>query len=223
MDEIEIGVLDACQEYISRQQEMLPLLGAALGVEESRVFYTWAFRRCAQRGSLAGTDWHYFFHGLECDLRNQKDRRSLRVDFGPKGRVGILNDYGVLRLIMTSVSPWGEFPHLRVFFAKDGPPFHENSGDWNKMWPVWHRLESQGFFQQADPSLVAVQGKYTTRGADGLAHINFPPNVTEQIRVDCAVAHRLQLSQRAVDFLKAHSFNGRMTIESPIADNPVVS
>ena len=65
MDSIELGVLEACQEVVLRQRELLPLLAEALGVPEGEVFYTWALRRCKQSGHLEGTDWAYFFHGLE--------------------------------------------------------------------------------------------------------------------------------------------------------------
>lgn len=220
MDEIETGVLKACLEYGARQKEMLPQLAVALGVENSQVFYTWALRRCAQRGRLANADWVYFFHGLECDLRNQNDGRFLRIDFGPGGRVGVLNDGGVLRLILTSVQPWREFPNLKAYFAKKGPPFDEFSGDWEKMSEIWDALESNGFFEQAAPDLVAFQAKYTSRGPDGLNHVRYPPETTEQTCVDCSVAHRQQLSQKAVQFLKSQTQNGTLLVESSVPRQP---
>src|SRR5437879_2699245 len=100
MDALEIGVLKACQELVHRQQEMLPLLAAALHVPEKEVFYTWALHKCKQHGDLEGTDWWYFFHGLECDLRNKADGRCLRIDFGPGGRVDTFTAWGVLQFIM---------------------------------------------------------------------------------------------------------------------------
>jgi hypothetical protein len=215
MDEIEIGVLLACQEYGRRQKEMLPFLAAAIGVPESEVFYAKMRRPFVQRGTLMDGEWLYFFHGHECDLRNQTDGRFLRVDFGPKGRVGILNDYGVLRLIMTSVPPWREFAKLRTFFANEGPPFHENSGAWEKLLPIWDRLEKQGFFEQADPSLVDLQAQYTTRGNDGLDHVNYPPDVSHETRADCSVAHRQQLSRKALDLLNTLALNGTAGADSP--------
>jgi hypothetical protein len=75
MDTIELGVLEACQEAVCCQGELLPQLAAALNVPQDQIFYTWAFRRCKQRGSLEGTDWVYFFHGLECDLENTIRRK----------------------------------------------------------------------------------------------------------------------------------------------------
>jgi Domain of unknown function (DUF6896) len=161
-------------------------------------------RRPTQQGMLADPAWAYFFHGFECDLRNQKDGRSLRIDFGPKGQVGILNDWGVLRFIMTSVPPWREFPALRMLFAKSGPPFDEHSGDYQKLLPVWSQLKGKGFFEPADPGLVALLAQHTTREPGGPARVQFPPNVSEETRLDCLVAHRQRLSQPAIHILATH-------------------
>ncbi len=224
MDEIEIGVLEACQEYVSRQREMLPLLAAALGVEESQVFYTWSLRRaCAQRGSLADTGWTFFFHGYDCDLRNQIDGRRLGIYCAPKGQVGTLGPWEILRFAMTSVAPWRDFPELRTYFAKSGPPYDEYSGAWERILPVWDRLESRGFFEQVDPALVALREKYATRGADGLMHVSFPPEISDQTRADSAVAHRQQLSQKALHFLQARSHVGSSPGQFSVADSAVVS
>lgn len=214
MDEIEIGVLEACQEYISRQHETLPKLAAALGVEPAQVFYTWALRRCTQPGRLAEADWTYFFHGLECDLRIQKDGRFLRIDFGPKGRVGILNDGGVLRFIMTSVPPWREFPKLRAYLAKSGPPFNEYSGAWDRMSEAWGRLTSKGFFEPVDPTLMELKAEYTTGRADGVTYLLYPPEITDERRADLSVAFRPVLSQKAVHFLKTNPLSGTLGDQS---------
>ena len=85
MDPMEFGVLDACQEIARRQQEMLPQLAAVLNVPEEQVFYTWAFRRARHRGHLKNAAWAYYPHGFECDLKNTRDGRYLRIDFGPGG------------------------------------------------------------------------------------------------------------------------------------------
>src|SRR5688572_23142460 len=102
MDPIELGVLEACREVVHRQHELLPLLAAALNVREEDVFYTWALRQCKQHGALEGTDWWYFFHGMECDLKNKVDGRFLRIDFGPDSSVDTFTAWGVLQYIMTS-------------------------------------------------------------------------------------------------------------------------
>lgn len=202
MDEIAIGLLQACQEYVRRQQEMLPQLAAALRVSESEVYYEWALRRCAQPGKLPDANWTHFFHGYECDLRNKKDGRALRMNFGPGGRVDILDSWGVMRFIMTSVFPWREFPRLQAFFAKSGEPYNENSGSAEKLRPVWDGLQKHGFFQQADPALAALVARYSSRGDDGLTYIAYPPEITDRQRADIHVAHRQCLSQSALRFLE---------------------
>ena len=82
MDARERAVLEACQEVVQRQHELLPLLAAAIQVREADVFYTWALRKCPQHGDVPETNWRFFFHGLECDLHNKTDGRFLRIDFG---------------------------------------------------------------------------------------------------------------------------------------------
>jgi hypothetical protein len=203
MTEIEIGVLEACQAYVACQREMLPQLSDVLGIGESQVFYHWALRRAFRPGKLANADWTYFFHGLECDFRNLRDDRVLRMDFGPKGTIGILNDWGVLRFIMTSVSPWPEFPKLKAYFTMSDTPPTENTGDWQKLSRMWSGLTDQGFFQQADPELVKRLANYTTRGPDGLNYVRLPPEISEELRADMNVAHRQQLSQKAIHCLQA--------------------
>ena len=140
MNPLELRVLEACAEVVRRQHEMLPQLAAALQVPADRVFYTWALRRGIKPGKLADANWNYFFHGYECDLRNDRDGRLLRIDFGPGGRVGILNDYGLLRFIMTAVSPWQEFPDLRTHLEAGVPYTDPSSGAYRKLTAIWGRL-----------------------------------------------------------------------------------
>jgi hypothetical protein len=204
VDPIELGVLEACQEVVLRQRELLPLLAETLKVPEDRVFYTWAFRKCAQRGRLEGTDWVYFFHGLECDLKNAADGRFLRIDFGPRGRTDTFTAWGVLQFIMTAVQPWPEFPELRVYFAKGPPPFDQFSGSLEKIVQVWDHLAARGAFEKADPSLVELEAKHTVPGPDGLLHVRFPPGLSEETAVDCSVASRPRLSQRGMQLLETH-------------------
>lgn len=199
---LERGVLEACREAVARQREMLPLLAKPLRVPDEQVFYTWAFRRCQQRGRLEGTDWSYFFHGLECDLRNAADGRFLRIDFGPGGRVDTFTLWGVLQFIMTAAFPWREFPELKRLFAKGGPPFDEFSGSWDKIAPVWDGLEARGAFERADPGLRDLEERYTTVGADGLRYVRFPEHTPPETAVDCSVAHRLTLSDRGQRLLE---------------------
>ncbi len=190
---LEIGVLEACREVVVRQQQVVPLLAAALGVPTDQVFYTWMFRLSEGPGRIGDSGWSERFHGFECDLRHS-DGRFLRIDFGPKGRLDTFTMWGILQFIMTSAPPWSEFPDLKQYLAEKEPPLNELSGSFSKMCAVWDTLEARGAFEQADPALIAFQARYTAVESDGLTWIRLPPDTPEEIQMDCCVAHRPILS-----------------------------
>lgn len=200
----ELDVLLACQEGTLRHGEILRLLADALKVPEEQVYYTWAFRKCKQRGNLAGTDWIYYFHGRECDVKNTRDGRFLRFDFGPRGRIDTFTMWGVLQFIMASGAPWSEYQELKRQLAKNDPPYDEYSGSPEKMSLVWDSLEARGVFHKADAELVAFQAKHTSIGPDGLRRIRFPPGTSEELDADCSVAHRPILSPLGHSILEEH-------------------
>jgi hypothetical protein len=199
----ELGFLECCREITRRHQELLPLLARAVGVAESDVFYTWAARRCQQSGRLDGTDWVYFFHGLECDVTNSADGRLLRFDFGPGGRVDTFTEWGVVQFIMTSRAPWPEFPVLQRHFARGEPPYDQYSGSFEKVSDTWDALEARGAFEPADPALVAFQARHTTRSADGSSRVHFPAGTPETTMFDCMVAQRPILSPVGIRLLES--------------------
>jgi len=205
---IQSGVLDSCREMTLRHREILPLLADVVGVPEAEVFYEWAFRRCKQSGRAFGTDWSYFFHGLECDVKNLTDGRFLRFDFGPGGRVDTFTAWGVLQFIMTSRSPWSDFADLREQFAEDVDDVDENSGSFERFTEVWDELDALGAFQPADQSLVDFKEACTAIGADGLRHVQFPTGTPERLQIDSSVAHRPILSDAALQFLDRYRTNG---------------
>ena len=201
MDSTEISVLEACRELVLRQGELLPLLADAIDVPESEVFHTWALRKCGQRGRLEGTDWAYYFHGLECDLDNESDGRHVRIDFGPKGRVDTFTSWGVLQFIMTSAFPWTEFPHLAAALVEGEPPYNQYSASLGKLLPVWDRLEAKGCFERAAPNLIEFTARHSTIGPDGITYVRYPADTSEELSADCSVAHRQRLSPKAVRIL----------------------
>jgi hypothetical protein len=199
---LELEVLAACREATLHNHELVPLLAEHLGVSVSEVWYTWAHRRCRQLGTLPGTDWKYFFHGEECDLKNTADGRFLRVDFGPGGILETFTAWGVLQLIMTSAAPWPEHRQAQAHFAKEGPPYGPESGDLFKICATWDRLESVGAFQPAAPQLVEFQKRHTTIRSDGIAYVEYPPGTSNEMSVDCSVAHRSCLSSLGQEVLE---------------------
>ena len=199
----ELDILHACHEAELRQREMLPLLASALGVPAQDVFYSWAFRRCRQHGELPGTSWRYFFHGLECDLKNSADGRFLRLDFGPHGRIDTISAWGVLQFIMTSTFPWPAFPALEQLFADKEPPYDQFSGNFSRFCDYWDRLAGQGCFNAADPRLVEFLAHCTVVEPSGIQMVHFPPGTSEEIQIDCSVSQRQVLSAHAHQLLKA--------------------
>lgn len=160
---LENSFLVACQEVILRQQELVPALAETLGVQPGEVFYHWVMPpKCQRSGAIVGTDWRYFFHGLECDLKHLSDGRFLRVDFGPGGRFDTFSGWGVMQFVMVSQAPWREFPELRAHLAEKPPPFHELSGSHERMVAIVDKLEElrliepvgleRGMVEERDPS-----------------------------------------------------------------------
>jgi len=193
----EIDILNAAYEAELRQQEMLPLLASTLNVPAEAVFHTWAFRRCRQHGEVADTSWQYFFHGLECDLKNSADGRFLRLDFGPRGRIDTFSAWGILQFIMTSTAPWPDFTALKRLFADKEPPYDELSGNFPKFCEYWDKLDEKGCFDTADPALVEFLARCTTVDPSGISIVRFPSETPEETQVDCSVAHRKHLSAHA--------------------------
>lgn len=206
----DLDLLAACFEARRRQQEMLPLIAAALGVPDREVFYLWTLgrRQTAELferiESIPDSSWTFNFHGLECDLHNTIDGRFLRYDFGPGGRCDCVTAWGILQFVMTSKSPWCEFPTLRERLADTGPPYDYLSGDNTKVWEAWGRLEAEGCFEPADRDLVAFQSRHTSIGRDGIAQVSFPAGTQDETMVDCMVAHRQLLTARARAMLEKH-------------------
>ncbi len=203
MKEIALKTLTACNEMIMRIREVLPLLESAVGIYQGAVFYTWAFRRCKQSGKIPVALWSYFFHGYECDLKNSSDGRFLRIDFGPGGRSDTFTAWGVLQFIMTSAEPWSQFDELKLFFAKNSPPFDQFSGNSHKIYDIWDILEDEGCFETADERLVQLEAQYTTVNSIGIRYVKFPTTVSEKTQIDCSVAHRKIISQHGHDLVKA--------------------
>ncbi|HTE20162.1 MAG TPA: hypothetical protein VK689_17495 [Armatimonadota bacterium] len=212
MTELEYTYLRACHEMVRRQGELIPLLAATLGVPSGEVFYSWMrqeFPAVAippgeewrlQIGRIRGTDWDYFFHGFECDLRCATDGRYVRIEWGPRGR---LDGYGVLQFVMTSKAPWTEFPALQAYLAEKPPPYDHYSGSHKRMSALWERMEELGFLEPAAPDLCALVEAHTTREPGGRTRIDLPDGLSDKMLIDSCVCNRLTLTERAQCALSA--------------------
>jgi hypothetical protein len=205
MGKTDLLFLSACQEAVARQHEIVPALASALQVKPEDVFYLWAERRCVQRGHFLGEQWAFFFHGLECDVKNQNDGRFLRLDFGPGGRFDTFTAWGIAQFIMASGSPWPAFEELKTLLAVSPPPYNEQSGSLERAAESWHRLELMGLLQIADKNLAAIEQKYTTVNAQGLKVRSLPADFPRRQYHDISVCSRHLISsagQRMLELLK---------------------
>jgi hypothetical protein len=161
----ELAFLHAAYDLASRQEELYPMLAAALGTDPYTFWLgrlvatpggwlqTWSARRRyeqLQKGRFGR--WAWVFHGLECDVWNVDDKRLVRIDFGSSTQRLVITGFGVLQYVMTVRPPWRCFEALRAFLVKHGKPYGYLSGDHAKMSTICDRLERLELLVAADPS-----------------------------------------------------------------------
>jgi hypothetical protein len=197
--ELEFSFLCACQERVIRTQEVVPLLAHHVGVLPEELFYHFAIPpRPTQHGLIDGSDWTFGPHGLECDLKNTQDGRFLQLEFGPHGRYDTFTGWGVLQFVMTTKSPWREFPELKAFLTKTLPPYNKRFGSHAKMKTLADRLEELQLVEVADQELCALKDKYTQIQPDGSRYISWPPEYKDyppNFYLDTMVCYRWILSE----------------------------
>jgi len=204
----------ACCQVVLRQEELVPALAKVLGVKPDGVFYIWAARKCEQTGFFDGEKWRYFFHGLECDLKNLKDGRFLRIDFGPAGRFDAFTAWGVTQFVMTSKEPWPDFSELRDYLAKDSPPYTEHSGSAEKAERLLDRLQRWGLVDTADKQLLALAKKHTRKDPQGISVLSLPSDRPEHTFYDLSVCNRKVLSPAG---RRLHNFLSRAELSTVCA------
>jgi hypothetical protein len=192
--DLEYAFLCASQEAVLRQQELVPMLAQSLGVEPNEVFYHWVKPpRCEQSGKIVDTDWKYYFHGYECNLKHSQDGRFLRIDFGPHGRFDTFSGWGVLQFVMTTTSPWKGFPDLQAFLAEKSPPYNELSGSHQRMTQLARRMAELHLVEAADSELCELVEKHTYIEPNGWHVVKLPAPFNDWTRSefwDSAVCER---------------------------------
>lgn len=207
INRLEFCFLCACQELVCRQQKLLYEFSKTLNIQPEDIGYNWAICRNNQVGMIANTEWRYFFHGLECDLKHCSDGRFLRIDFGPHGRLDTFTGWGVLQFIMTSKAPWQEFPELRAYLAGKSPPFNELSGSYEKMINFLNKLEDLQLIGVADSELCILVEKHTTINAKGQRVVSLPEGLPERIYwFDSMVCNRLVISELGQQVINNREF-----------------
>jgi hypothetical protein len=197
--ELEFSFLCACQEMVIRMKEMVPILAHHVRVLPEELLYHFVTPpRPKQSGLIDGSDWKFRPHGLECDLKNTRDGRFLLLEFGPHGRCDTFTGWGVLQFVMTTKSPWREFPELKAFLAETPPPHNERSGSHERMKTLADRLEALQLVEVADQERCALRDKYTQIKPDGNRYISWPPEYKDyppNFYLDTMVCDRWILSE----------------------------
>jgi|GEM_PF-1770207 len=202
IDETAIKLLKAGRDLIVRQNELLPYLAKEVKADPKEILYLWANRKLNQVGNFLN-EWSYFFHGLECDIKNVKDGRFVRIDFGPKGDTATFTTWGLLQFVMTSKYPWEDYSALKTILAKEQPPYNQFSGSLERLHSIWQSLEENKLIEVADTNLLNLAEKYSSVDRLGIKHTNFPPNVSSETIIDCSVANRLKISQLGFELLRS--------------------
>jgi hypothetical protein len=179
---------------------LLDELAASLHVQPNELYYQWVEHRW-RRSSFGNAEWSYFFHGYECDLRNTKDGRFLRVDFGPGGITTAFTVWGITQVVMTSKPPWREFAQLKSYLAEGQPPYNEHSGSLHRAGVLSDELEQEGLFVNAAPELIELEKQYSSQNSEGIAVVQLPEWVSERQRLDMHVANRKIVSEKGKSLL----------------------
>jgi hypothetical protein len=216
----EHAFLRAAADLSRRQVELYDVLARAIRVDPYTYWFVdrlrpeqpallerirrWIQRRRIDGGMTSDGAWRWNFHGLECDMRNVKDGRTVRIDFGPKSHHLVLTGWGVLQYVMSVVPPWQTYDELRDYLAQSGPPYDHLSGDHAKMSWICDRLEALGLLVPAAPELLALRKAYTKRDPEtGIKVIDIPADATDSPSRDFYVCERLVLSTQANELLGA--------------------
>lgn len=177
--EHERAFLRAAHELVATQEELCALLSRVTGLPVTDLHRARWTHRLAEDGPIAGTDWSYFFHGMECDFRSRKDGLYIRVDFGPGGRIDTFTGFGVLQFVMSSEARRPELSSLRLFLASKPPPFDHLSGSFDRAHALEVRLEKLGLFEQCAPDLAALVERCTVVLPDGTRSVQLPDTMDE--------------------------------------------
>jgi hypothetical protein len=200
MNDLALQFLAACEQSIQYRQPLLDELAASLNVQPNELYYQWVEHRW-RHGSFGNCECGYYFHGYECDLRNTRDGRFLRVDFGPGGITTAFTVWGITQFVMTSKPPWREFAQLKSYLAEGQPPYNEHSGSLHRAGVLSDELEEEGLLVNAAPKLIELEKQFSSHNSEGIAVVQFPNWVSERQRLDMHVAYRNVVSEKGKSLL----------------------
>lgn len=193
--------LDAWWKSMTYQEKIILALADTLQVLPTEIFYSWNIPpRFKATGTIADTQWRYFFHGIyNCALMHLSDRRFLQISFGPRGRFDVFSGWSTLQFIMASKKPWPEFSELKEYLAKKPPPYDHLSGSHAKMSSLMKQIARLDIFEMAAPDLCALKEKHTTVDEEGRAVTRLPEefnDFTKHNFWDIMVCNALVLNEK---------------------------
>ena len=193
MTEFECQFLSAAVELVARQRELIPLVAQAIGIDP---FEYWILGRRRDDPGLdainrtADGEWGFHFHGLEFDIKNLRDGRRVRVDFGPRGRRAFTS-FGVGEFIVSSRHPWQVFPELKEYLC--GP--HEWA-DSQRCGELADALSEQGYFALAEPRLMKLITTHIREVPGRGRVVDIPANEMPDEQSDLLLCDHLVLTEK---------------------------
>jgi hypothetical protein len=132
--------------------------------------------------------WQFHFHGLEFEA-NHEDGRHIRAELGPGGRVDVFTGWSVAIFVFSAKPPWPTYPHVRQLLQCElgHPDFHQTTR-------IETALLHHGFFEHADPELLALRTRCTRPGPAGQHIIDIPADLYPPVAADVLLCDRLVLS-----------------------------
>ena len=195
MTEIELQFFSAAVDLVARQQELMPLVASAIGVDP---FDYWILGK--GRGDPAisvvnhteNGEWAFYFHGLEFDMKNLRDGRRIRVDFAPRGRRAFTPG-GVGEFVCNSRHPWPTFSKLRHHLCGS-----HDYADNLRCVELADGLVRNGYFAVADPVLLKLIENHT-RDVPGRGQVlDIPASEMPDELSDLSLCDKLVLTEKQV-------------------------
>jgi hypothetical protein len=193
--------LEAAAELAIRQRELEPLVSAALG---RRAYDYWILGHGRDDPALdtidlsEGGDWRFRFHGLEFDVQQIADGRSVRVDFGPGGILTFTPE-GVGSFVVTTRPPWRTFPELKALLSGSV------GYDYAMYVELSDALKNMGLINYVAPDLVDLVKKHTTLVPGRGYVLDVPLAERPQDENALILCDRLVLAQKGRDLLNSAS------------------
>jgi hypothetical protein len=103
--------------------------------------------------------------------------------------------WGVAQFVMTSKSPWPDFPDLKAYLANRLPPYDEHSASLERAGALGDHLERAGLIEPADRELLAIAERYTTLNTEGIPTLRLPRGTSDRMYFDISVAQRKLITE----------------------------